>query len=41
MLQAGEYSKIIQGRLGRSSIQMALDKYSHIIQNMRQQVAKF
>ncbi|OSY17225.1 hypothetical protein BTJ48_01036 [Bacillus mycoides] len=39
MLQAGEHPKIVQDRLGHSSIQMTLDKYSHITQNMQQQAA--
>ena len=33
-------SKIVQDRLGHSSIQMTLDKYSHITQNMQQQAAE-
>lgn len=40
MLQAGEHPKIVQDRLGHSSIQMTLDKYSHITQNMQQQAAE-
>lgn len=40
MLQAGEHPKIVQDRLGHSSIQMTLDKYRHITQNMQQQAAE-
>ncbi|SCV21734.1 Protein of unknown function [Bacillus cereus] len=40
MLQAGEHPKIVQDRLGHSSIQMTLDKYSHITQNLQQQAAE-
>ncbi|SCM87435.1 Uncharacterized protein BWAI21_02869 [Bacillus mycoides] len=40
MLQAGEHPKIVQDRLGHSSIQMTLDKYSYITQNMQQQAAE-
>lgn len=40
MLQAGKHPKIVQDRLGHSSIQMTLDKYSHITQNMQQQAAE-
>lgn len=40
MLQAGEHPKIVQDRLGHSSIQMTLEKYSHITQNMQQQAAE-
>lgn len=40
MLQAGEHPKIVQDRLGHSSIQMTLDKYSHITQNMQQQASE-
>ncbi|MED0983007.1 tyrosine-type recombinase/integrase [Bacillus paramycoides] len=40
MLQAGEHPKIVQDRLGHSSIHMTLDKYSHVTQNMQQQAAE-
>ncbi|PFL71575.1 hypothetical protein COJ30_11320 [Bacillus anthracis] len=40
MLQAGDHPKMVQDRLGHSSTQMTLDKYSHITQNMQQQAAE-
>lgn len=39
MLEAGEHPKIVQDRLGHSSVQMTLDKYSHVTQNMQQNAA--
>lgn len=40
MLEAGEHPKVVQDRLGHSSIQMTLDKYSHITQNMQHHAAE-
>lgn len=40
MLQAGEHPKIVQDCLRHSSIQMTLNKYSHITQNIQQQAAE-
>ncbi|GGE58320.1 tyrosine-type recombinase/integrase [Priestia taiwanensis] len=40
MLEAGEHPKIVQDRLGHSSIQMTLDKYSHVTENMQQKAAE-
>ncbi|WP_117168837.1 tyrosine-type recombinase/integrase [Paraliobacillus sediminis] len=40
MLTQGTHPKIVQERLGHSSIQMTLDKYSHVIPSMQQAAAE-
>ena len=39
MLKQGVHPKIVQERLGHSSIQLTLDTYSHIVPGMRQSAA--
>jgi integrase len=39
LLSAGEHPKLVQERLGHSSITLTLDTYSHVIPSMGQQVA--
>jgi integrase len=39
LLAAGEHPKLVQERLGHSSITLTLDTYSHVIPSMGQQVA--
>jgi integrase len=39
MLQQGVHPKIVQERLGHSSISLTLDTYSHVIPSMQQDIA--
>lgn len=39
MLQHGVYPKIVQERLGHSTISMTMDTYSHVIPSMQQDIA--
>ena len=39
MLQAGVHPKIVQERLGHSSIAMTLDRYSHLVPSMQEEAA--
>ena len=39
MLQQGTHPKIVQERLGHSSISMTLDTYSHVVPSMQEEVA--
>ena len=38
-LQAGIHPKIVQERLGHSSIAMTLDTYSHVTPNLQEEAA--
>ena len=40
LLQQGVNPKLVQERLGHSSITITLDTYSHVLPNMQKQVAK-
>ena len=40
MLKQGVHPKIVQERLGHSSIQITLDTYSHVAPGMQQAAAK-
>jgi integrase len=40
MLKQGMHPKIVQERLGHSSIQITLDTYSHVTPGMQQEAAK-
>lgn len=40
MLSAGEHPKIVQERLGHSSISMTLDRYSHVTSTMQEAAAE-
>ena len=40
MLQQGVHPKIVQERLGHSTISMTLDTYSHVLPAMQQDVAE-
>jgi integrase len=40
LLGAGVHPKIVQERLGHSSIQMTLDRYSHVSMSMQQQATE-
>jgi len=40
MLKQSVYPKIVQGRLGYSSIQVTLDNYSHIAPGMQEAAAR-
>jgi len=40
MLQQGTHPKIVQERLGHSSISMTLDTYSHVVPSMQEEVAE-
>lgn len=39
MLAAGVHPKVVQERLGHKSIQMTLDRYSHVSMTMQQDAA--
>jgi integrase len=39
MLQLGVHPKVVQERLGHSSISMTLDTYSHVLPNLQEDVA--
>ena len=40
MLKQGVHPKIVQERLGHSSIQLTLDTYSHIVPELQESAAK-
>ena len=40
MLQQGVHPKVVQERLGHSSISLTLDTYSHVIPSMQQEAAE-
>jgi integrase len=40
MLQQGVHPKVVQERLGHSTISMSLDIYSHVIPSMQQEAAE-
>jgi integrase len=40
MLKQGIHPKIVQGRLGHSSIQITLDIYSHVAPGLQEAAAK-
>lgn len=40
MLQEGIHPKVVQERLGHSSISLTLDVYSHVIPSMQEEVAE-
>ena len=39
MLEAGVHPKVVQQRLGHRSIQMTLDRYSHVSMSMQAEAA--
>ena len=39
MLQQGVHPKVVQERLGHTSISLTLDTYSHVIPSMQQEAA--
>lgn len=39
LLQAGVHPKVVQERLGHSSIKITLDTYSHLIESLQQDAA--
>lgn len=39
LLEIGEHPKVVQERLGHSSIQLTMDTYSHVTQNMQEHTA--
>ncbi|WP_432807134.1 hypothetical protein [Paenibacillus cellulositrophicus] len=40
LLKAGIHPKIVQERLGHSSINVTLDTYSHVLPNLQESVLK-
>ena len=40
MLKQGVHPKVVQERLGHSSIQITLDTYSHVAQGLQEAAAK-
>jgi integrase len=40
MLANGEHPKIVQERLGHSTISMTLDRYSHVTESMQREAAQ-